>query len=99
MLCSVAFQNHYTISQHTRLKPNKNEHPPTQLSLDKAIVMVLGRNRGITKEEIFNYIKYQSLMGDTQPTQHDVNQECDKLIRSSKIEKKNDEQQIHLFSY
>jgi hypothetical protein len=72
---------------------------PTQLSLDKAIVMVLGRNRGITKEEIFNYIKYQSLMGDTQPTQHDVNQECDKLIRSSKIEKKNDEQQIHLFSY
>ena len=73
--------------------------PPTQLSLDKAIVMVLGRNRGITKEEIFNYIKYQSLMGDTQPTQHDVNQECDKLIRSSKIEKKNDEQQIHLFSY
>jgi hypothetical protein len=71
---------------------------PTQLSLDKAIVMVLGRNRGITKEEIFNYIKYQSLMGDTQPTQHDVNQECDKLIRSSKIEK-NDEQQIHLFSY
>lgn len=59
----------------------------THLSLKEAIVLVLGKHYGITKEELFNYIKYQSLMGDAHPTQLDVNQECDKLIRSSKIEK------------
>ena len=57
-------------------------------SLKTAIQIVLSKNQGITKDEVFNYIKYQNLCPDELIDIVNIHQLLDNLVMNSVIEKK-----------